>query len=298
MKKIFAVLLLICGIVTAQDAGNNGLSFLKFSFGAKNAALADLGVVLANDVTALNYNPALLAGVDRLQLHLTHNQSIQDVKSEMFGFGFSFNNINFAVGVNTSTVSDIEIRNTPGEAIAKFDANYFYGSLSSGFYLTDNLSAGLTFKYLYEGMLTDEATGYGLDFGFAYKSIIPNLNMAVALRNIGKMNKLRNQSTELPKDLRFGSSYLLTVDQIKSNVVLAAGFNKYLEEEDLHYSVAADIKYDNLFSLRVGYITGYDSKGITTGFGIDWNNFNIDYAFTPYNYDLGDVHTISLMYNF
>ncbi len=298
MKKVLAIIILSCGIITAQNAGSNGLSFLKFSFGAKNAALADLGVVLADDVTALGYNPALLAGVDKLQLHLTHNQSIQDVKSEMFGFGFSIKGINFAVGINTSSVSDIEIRNVPGEAVSKFDANYFYGSLSSGFYLTDNFSAGLTLKYLYEGMLTDEATGYGLDFGFAYKNAIPNLNLGLSLRNIGKMNELRNQSTELPKDLRFGSSYLLPVEQIKSNVVFAAGLNKYLEEDDIHYSVAADIKYDNLLSVRVGYITGYDAKGITTGFGVDWNNFNIDYAYTPYNYDLGDSHSISLMYNF
>jgi len=297
MKKLFVFFILVSSIMFAQTAGNSGLSFLKYGFGARNAALADLGVVLANDVTALNYNPALLAGQD-IQIHLSHNQSIQDVRSEMFGFGFNFGSINFAVGINTTTVDDIEIRNVPGEVLSKFNANYFYGSFSTGFYVADNVSAGATIKYLYEGMLTDEATGFGFDFGLAYGNLIPNLNLGLSLRNLGSMNKLREQETALPQDLRFGSSYLIPVNEIKSEVTLAAGFNKFLKDDNTHFGIATDIKYDKLISFRVGYITGYESKGLTTGFGVEWNGFEVDYAYTPFTYDLGDSHLISLLYNF
>ena len=45
-------------------------------------------------------------------------------------------------------------------------------------------------------------------------------------------------------------------------------------------------------------MSGYESKGLTTGLGLKWEGLNFDYAFTPYSYELGSAHTISLMYSF
>lgn len=299
MRKIIFISLVFFSVsLSAQNAGKNGLSFMKYGFGAKNNSLADLGVVFANDVTALSYNPALLVNMADVQLSLTHNQSIQDVRSEMIGFGFSYDKIKFAIGANTTSIDDIEIRTVPGEAVSTFNASYFYGSFSTGFYLTEQLSAGATIKYLYESMLTDEATGLGFDLGLAYKNVIENLNLGLAVRNLGSMNKLRDEETKLPKDIRFGAAYLLNLNQYKTDITLGTGINKYFEEEDTHFSVAADILYDRLLAIRVGYMTGYEAKGITLGMGINWNSFNFDYAYTPFTYDLGNAHTISVGYCF
>ncbi len=297
MKKIFLLIIFISVTTFAQKAGENGLSFLKLSFGAKNAALADLAVVYSNDATALFYNPALLTN-NKVNINISHNQSIQDLRSENFAFSFNYDDINFAVGVNTSSINNIEIRNLPGAPISKFNANYFLGSLSAAMDITENISAGTSLKYLYEGIYTDEATGYAIDLGLAYKQILPNLNLGLSLRNIGTMNKLRYQETKLPMDLRFGAAYNFLVPEFKSRIVFLGGISKYLREEKLITALATDIIYDELFSLRLGYMAGVEARSLSLGFGINYNNFVIDYAFVPYKYDLGNSNIITVGYNF
>ncbi len=289
---------MISGAMFAQSAGSSGLSFLKNGFNARNIAMGDLGVATANDVSALFYNPAILADYQSPQLTFTHNQWIQDVSSEVFGASFQMLGLPFALGVNTTSISDIEVRTKPGEAQSTFNAHYFYGSLSTGFYITDNISTGFTAKYLYEGLFSDDATGWGFDFGLKYKNVIEGLDLGASYSNIGSMNKLRNEETELPTDLRVGAAYNFGLSEIQSDVVVTGGIQKYTQTDDTHIHVGAEIFYNEIIALRGGYMSGYDSKGLTAGLGLLWNSINFDYAFVPFDYGLGDSHIISLMYTF
>ena len=298
MKKVFAIILILTSVSFAQSAGKSGLAFLKNGFGARNIAMGDLGVTSAKDVTALNYNPALLTNYTSAQISVTHNEWINDVKSEMIGASFKMFDLPFALGLNTTSVSDIEIRTRPGEAESTFNAHYFFGSLSTAFHIFDELSFGLTFKYLYEGLFTDASTGYGFDFGLSYKTSIEGLNFGGAIRNLGSMNELRTESTKLPVDLRFGGEYNFKVQDINSNVTVLSGFQKYLETHDTHIHFGAEILYDQLIAVRAGFMTGYEAKGLTAGLGVIWNSVNFDYAFTPFDYGLGSTHTISVAYTF
>lgn len=297
MKKLFLILLITSAIL-AQTAGKSGLSFLKVGFNARNIAMGDFGVATANDVSGLYYNPALIADFTSPQLTFTHNQWIQDVSSEMFGVSFPLFGLPFAFGVNTTSISDFEVRTRPGDPESTFDAHYFYGSLSTGFYVAENLSAGLTMKYLYENLFSDDASGIGFDFGLRYKDLIAGLDLAASYSNVGSMNSLRDEETKLPVDLRVGAAYNFPLEQIQSDVTVTGGVQKYTATEDTHIHIGAEIFYDNLIALRGGFMSGYESKGLTTGLGLLWNNINFDYAFVPFEYGLGDSHIISLMYTF
>ncbi|MDZ7765462.1 MAG: hypothetical protein U5K00_13715 [Melioribacteraceae bacterium] len=74
--------------------------------------MGDFGVATANDVSALYYNPALIADYTTPQLTFTHNAWIQDVNSENFGAKFKALGLPFALGVNTTSISEIEVRTT------------------------------------------------------------------------------------------------------------------------------------------------------------------------------------------
>jgi hypothetical protein len=49
--------------------------------------------------------------------------------------------------------------------------------------------------------------------------------------------------------------------------------------------------------LRAGYQTGYDNRGLSAGAGFVYKEFRIDYAFVPYQSDLGNSHRFSLTYS-
>jgi len=227
-----------------------------------------------------------------------HNEWIQDVRSEVGGIKWGMLNLPWAVGFNVTTVSDIEVREKPGEPISKFNANYFFGSLSSGFSIIEDLDFGATFKYLYEGLLKDESTGYGFDFGLNYLTPVKGLTASAVIKNIGSMSELRIEKTKLPSELRFGGAYNFGLETSKLDFIIAAEFQKYLYTDDIHVNSGGEIVYDKTFALRVGYQSGYEARDFTGGIGIMWNNLRFDYAYMPFSLGLGNANLFSIQFKF
>ncbi|HSL90488.1 MAG TPA: PorV/PorQ family protein [Ignavibacteriaceae bacterium] len=298
MFKIIIVLVLSSLSLYAQSAGSTGLSFLKFGYGARNIAMGDAGTASSNDITALFYNPSKLSMQQGSEIFFMHNEWIQDVRSEVVGIRSKVFGLQFALGFNVTTISDIEVRTRPGEPDTKFDANYFYGSLSTGFNLSEYLSIGGTFKYLYEGMLSDEANGYGFDIGLNYFLPYEGLSLGAAIRNIGSMSELRLEKTKLPSEIRIGPAYTFNLSDTKFNFTTAAEFHKYLDDDANHINVGVEVFYDNLIALRGGYQTGYESRDFTAGIGVSWGNLKFDYAFLPFQLGLGSANLFSLQFKF
>ncbi|MBS3944469.1 MAG: PorV/PorQ family protein [Melioribacter sp.] len=298
IRKIFLLVLIFYSLLPAQGNGNSGVAFLKLGSGSRNIAMGDLGTVSGNELNAVNYNPSILSILNKTQLTFSHNSLIQDLRSELFGGSFNAFGIPLAVMINTTSISDIEIRNIPGEAVSKFNANYFSAGLSGAIELLNNFHTGFTLKYLYENLYSDEASGYALDFGITYTGIAEGFTVGASLRNMGLMNKLRNEATKLPKDFRLGASYSLNFSDMKFIINLLGGFQKFLDVDDSHLHFGTEVNYDNFFFIRGGFITGYETKSVTTGFGIKLKSFNMDYAYVPFKYGLGDNHIITFIFTF
>lgn len=298
IKKILSIALISFTFVNAQSAGNTGLSFLKFGFGARNIAMGDAGTSASNDLTALFYNPAKLNINSDNEILVMHNEWIQDVRSEVLGAKTNIFGLPFAFGFNVTSVSDIQLRTKAGEPDAVFDANYFYGSVSTGFEVYENISTGITAKYLYEGLLSDEATGYGFDLGLFYKTEMEGLTFSGVVKNLGSMNKLRSEETKLPSEIRIGPAYNFDLGENKFDAIVAGEFQKYLDTDDIHFNLGGELLYDNLLALRAGYQTGFESKGFTAGLGLMWGSLKFDYAFLPFSLGLGNANLFSVQIKF
>ena len=298
MKKTFLILLLSSTFSFAQSAGNSGLAFLKFGFGARNIAMGDAGATASNDLSAMYYNPSRLVSTEMNEVMFMHSEWIQDVRSEVGGIKWNMFSLPWAFGFNVTTVSDIEVRERPGEPISKFNANYFFGSLSSGFTLMKDLDVGLTFKYMYEGLFNYESAGYGFDFGVNYFSPIKGLTASAVIKNIGSMSELRVEKTKLPSEFRLGGSYNFGLQESKFDFILAAEFQKYLDTDDIHINSGGEIIYNQTFAARVGYQSGYEARSFTGGVGIMWGNLRLDYAYMPFSEGLGNANLFSVQFKF
>lgn len=298
MKNIIVILIFITSAqMFSQSAGNTGLSFLKFGFGARNSAMGDVGNSVSSDLTALHYNPARLSISENNEVMFTHNSWIQDVNSEIFGIKTFIFDLPVAVGFNVTNISDIEVRHIPGEPISKFDANYFYGSLATAYKIDKDFSVGVTFKFLYEGLLNEESTGFGLDLGANYFLPFDGFSLSAVVRNIGSMNKLRNESTKLPSEIRIGPSYNFALQDYKLEFIVAAEYQKYFDA-DKHLNFGFEIFYDKLFALRGGYQTNYESRDFTAGIGLMWGNLKFDYSYIPFSLGVGSANLFSLGFKF
>lgn len=300
-NKAVIILIITISAVTLypQTAGNTGLAFLKYGFGARNIALGDAGNSLSNDLTGLFYNPARLVQTEKSEVLFMHNQWVQDITSEMFGIKTELWSLPVALGFNVTSVDGIEYREiASSEPLSKFDANYFFGSISTGFYVTDEISFGAGLKYLYEGMLNDEATGFGLDFGINYILPYEGLTASAVVKNIGSMNALRSESTKLPTDLRIGTAYSFSLNESVFDFTTAIEYQKYLDTQDNHFNFGGEVAYKKTVAARAGYQTGYESRGFTAGIGLLWGSLKFDYAFLPFSQGLGSANLFSLQFKF
>ncbi len=296
-KKTFLVLFLIFSFsINAQNNVASGLAFLKLGADARTVALSDFGAVSVKNVASLFYNPAFLSGSENY-VAFTHNNYVQDVSAENTGVTFRLLGLPLGISLNTTSINDIEIRTRPGEAEGTFNVHYFSAAVSSAFDITKFLSVGVTGKYLFEWMLSDEAYGFAFDVGAKYSLPVRNLTLGAVLRNVGKMNNLRKVASDIPTDLSGGLEYLLPVKSINSSISLIAGARKYLKESKIHFNLAAEAVYNKRFSFRFGYVTNYDAKNISAGLGFVWKSFSVDYAFVPYDYGLGVVHLLTVKAN-
>ncbi len=298
MKKTLSIIIFISTLSLAQSAGSSGLAFLKFGFGARNIAMGDAGSSASNDLSALFYNPARLVLLEQNEVMFMHNEWIQDVRSEVGGVKWSMFSLPFAVGFNVTSVSNIEVRDKPGEPISKFNANYFFGSLSSGFTVVQDLNFGATIKYLYESLLNDEANGFGFDFGFNYQTPIEGLTASTVIKNIGSMNALRNEETKLPTEFRIGGAYEFALEETKLDFIIVGEFQKYLDTDDIHLAGGGEIVYNKVFAARVGYQSGYEARSFTGGVGINWGALRLDYAYMPFSLGLGNANLFSIQFAF
>ncbi len=298
MYKTFLVVMILSVSVFGQSAGNSGLAFLKLGFGARNIAMGDVGSAASSDVSSLFYNPAKLADNNSSQIMLMHNQWIQDTRSDLLGAETTFWGLPVAFGFNITSVDNIQVRTTASEQPdATFNANFFFGSISTGFHVAENWSVGGTIKYLYEGLYTNEATGWGFDLGVDYKTPIEGLTAAAVIRNLGSMNLLKNEATKLPTEIRIGPAYSFNLSD-KFGITAAAEFQKYTPTSDSHINLGAEVVYDHLIALRGGYQSGYESKNFTAGFGLMWGSLGLDYAFQPFMYGLGSANMFSVKFRF
>jgi len=298
MKKLIIIFSFISVVSFAQSAGNSGLAFLKFGFGARNIAMGDAGSSASNDLSALYYNPSRLVSFESNQAMFMHSEWIQDVTSEVGGIKWNMFDLPWAVGFNVTSVADIEVRDKPGEAISTFNANYFFLSLSSGFNVINNIDFGATIKYLYEGILNDQSAGYGLDFGLNYFTPVKGLTASTVIRNIGSMNSLNLVGTKLPLDFRLGGAYNYNLPTAKLDLIATGEFQKYLDNDDIHFNLGGEVVYNETFAVRAGYQTGYEARGFTAGIGIEWARLRFDYAYTPFSLGLGNANQFSLQFSF
>lgn len=303
MKHKFLLFLFIALLSPApqmfsQSAGKSGLSFLKIGAGARNLSMGDNGTVFGSDASAVFYNPANLLQCKSDEVLLMHNSWIQDVSSEIIASKITVWGMPLGIGVNSTSVKDIEIRTRPGDKEGTFNAQYFMGSLSTALNVYGNIDAGLTLKYLYEGNFSEAANGYAMDLGVTWRNVYQNISVAAALKNAGSMDNLYKEATELPTEIRLGAYYPVGDIGSKINIITGIEFQKYTGYDDSHINIGAEATYDNMVSLRAGYMTMYDAKSVTTGLGIRWKNIDVDYALTPFTTDLGTAHTFSVKVGF
>lgn len=293
---LVAVLMVSMGTAFAADihdnAGTSAMAFLKITPSARAAGMGEAFSAIADDAAGIHFNPAGITHAAPIDISIMHNEWFEDVRYEFAGA--VRNNGKFAYGANFIylTSGDMERRDVSGASFGTFSAYDMAVSLTGAYQVNNSLAIGISPKFLFEKIHTEDGSAIAVDFGGQYH-LPMGLRFGLSIHNLGSKFKLVEEEFDLPMIYRIGAAYARQLNFIEeSAILLALDLNKP-RDNDLLVNLGTEVNLKQLINLRLGYKIGYDTSDITTGVGFMVKQFRLDYAFVPYKEDLGSTHRIS-----
>lgn len=278
------LLMLIASVPLRSETGM--LQLLNLT-GARQAAMGETTVLFDYDPFNLEYNPAVMAGLEKGQAGFSHHSSFLDWNTSTLAVIFPVKGIACGIHMRYSGYGDIEgRRSATSQPEFYFDAQDFTARAFAAMTLTPKLKAGLSVGWLMEKIDTYRASSVGVGLGLVYQ--VNELAVCHAsVANLGPGFKFKVEENDLPTIYRVGASarkYGATVTAEYVNI----------KSGDSHIHMGGEYLIQEYLYLRTGYQTGYDTKDFSAGAGFVYNSFRVDYAFVPYDSDLGDSHRFTL----
>ena len=289
----FFLLFAVCPLLS-QEAGQSGLAFLKIGVGSRGAALGETYATLADHPTAIYGNPAGLATAKGTHLAFTHSSWLGSINHEFAAATFPSFGGTLGLGVIMLSIPGIELRTKPtAEPIGTFEAQDIAVALAFGKQWRQNLSVGLTVKYLYEKIYLNSTTGFAVDLGGLWQTPIENLKLGLTLQNLGTTNALQKEKIKLPALVRVGGAYTLPFSENGNQLTLVAEHVQFLQGGDAN-NAGAEFLLRKILALRAGYLFNRDHRGVTAGFGTTLGRYQLDYGYAPFTNDLGNAQRFSV----
>jgi long-subunit fatty acid transport protein len=301
-----AVALMPSQALAQAKVGTTGAQFLELGVSARAMGMAEAYTAVANDITAVYYNPAGLTSLYGREAALTYIDMPADVG---FGFGayaMPLESIGGVLGVSFYHLTSGEMiertwsRGTQAGTGRTFGWNDVALGVSYGRYLTDRFSLGFSVKFVGQFVHEYSASGWSADVGTMYDTGHRGFKIAMVITNFGPDLTMISQSYPLPINFKFGGSINL-VEQTDHLVTFAAE-GSHPSDNLEKYNTGLEYTFKSRFSLRAGHRFNYDEDGFTAGGGLmvpfgEESEIRVDYAFQDFGI-LTQVHRFSLAFAF
>ena len=300
---VFCSIILYSFCFANDESGGYAGSFLEWGAGARAIALGKTFSAVANDGSAIYWDPAGLAQIKSRELSAMHALIFEDRMQNFLSFVYPVNRFALAAGWLRFGVNDIQERDNSGELIGKFDDAEIVFMFGSGISLlsmpTFKLKIGFTAKYFYHSLYNYHASGFGADIGalscFHLKGFIKRIGVGFTVQNLGaklKWNTESNHEDNIPIIFRVGAGVDLNLVPFKILLDLE-------KKENQQMRIHAGAEYwISMLALRAGL----DHNNLTAGAGLVFKlpkiGLIIDYAYTNDDIANKGLHFFSLNFRF
>ncbi|MGB7062107.1 MAG: PorV/PorQ family protein [Candidatus Zixiibacteriota bacterium] len=283
------------------DAGTRSAQFLKLGLGGRAVAMGGAFVGLADDASAIYWNPAGLASVSGTELSFMHLAWLQDIAYEYLAMAQPVKKRG-VVGFSISYLhmDKLQGRDQYGEPTSDFSASDMAITLGFGREITSGLLVGGSIKGIDERIEDRNAYGLAFDLGCLYQTPVQNLFLGGVVQNWGGDIAFVEESFGLPTVFKLGASYRRSLAGNPANLGVDVSFPAD-DKTCLHSGI--EYVYKNTMAGRIGYKDGSgsrDAPGLSFGLGLLTTKnqiYKIDYAFVPQGV-LGNSHTFSFSISF
>ena len=311
-----------------SGAGTNAAAFLEIGVGARAMALGGSYVAIADDPTALYYNPAGIVWSNKSQLELMHNEWLVGTNYEFLGYTMPipFGNASIGASLMMLDYGDQPVRTVerPEGTGENYSARDYAVAFTLASALTDKFSFGLSGKYINQSIYHMSGGAAALDIGIFYNTPLEGLKLGMSISNFGGELRLTGRDVNTTKDPdpdnvnidRVQASYETNGFQLPQIFRAGISFKRnlgtlgsiLLTTDVMHPSNATEsinlgieYGYAGMFFVRAGYENLYEEdsiNGLTLGGGIDYykpgaTGIRVDYAYSDWGI-LESAHRFSL----
>jgi Type IX secretion system protein PorV len=334
MKKLVLILFvfLLVNIYGQDKVGTTAAPFLGIGAGPTAIGMGGAFVAVANDPSALYWNPSGISRTGQNQFLFEHTNYLVGTSYNFFGGVVALDDEN-AIGLSityldygSDLVTTIELPDGTGETWSAKDMSI---GVTYARNLTDRFSLGGTAKMILQQIWHESATGWALDAGLLYITPFNDLKIGMNISNFGTDMRMTGEdlyithnpdqsvagdnskipaeyytdSYPLPLFFRIG----LSMDVINStdNKVTLAVDALHPNDNAQSVNVGGQYSWNNTVYARIGYKSiGIPSseEGLTFGFGLAYEvianlTFKLDYAYENYGI-LNNIQKFAVSVNF
>ena len=299
-------------ILGAQRVGISTAEFLKIGVGSRASAMGDAFVAIANDASALYWNPAGLSQFKDDQLMFSHNMWVVDINHDFVGAVYRMDETNsFGLAFTVLSMQDMPVTTE----FQPFGTGDYFGfgdiaiAVSYSRKMTEQFSFGGTVRYIEETLDKLKMRGVMIDLGTYYWTGLGTTRFAVAVSNfgnqlapdgqvvlIGKRSNSQWQAFSPPTVFRIGFAFEPYENEF--NKITASIQLNHPNDNSENVSTGVEYSWKNTFYLRGGYKFNVEEQNYSFGAGVyvpvSIANVTVDYAFSNF-VRLGPAHRFSII---
>ena len=289
---------LLAGDVPAQTSsgiGSTAFPTLSLGWDARAQSMGECFTAVADDASALYYNPAGLAQIQDLEVAATHNLYLSDGFYDNLAGTYPLGTSGtMALGVRYFNYGSIDNRDSSGNLLGTFNPYDIGAQGAFGFPVEKGLSLGLSTQWVKQQTAGAGYTSLLWDLGFLAEPW-EHFSFGFNLKNLG----VESGGSNLPAELLWGAAWRQCLDaQNTQSLLLTCGGNAAFQGVS-HLNAGFEYALEKTYFLRGGYdlhlqddLVG-GTEGPAFGLGVKLGRFQIDYSLSSMG-DFGKFQRFSL----
>ena len=285
-----------CAPARAEEGNAGTQSVFTIGAGSRAIALGRSFVSIADDASAVYWNPAALRNVQSKQLMFMYMPLFGDFTGADYTFfGAVYPTLNagaFGAGfqrIATTFESYDDFSRPTGEGdYSESQVLVSYAFERTSKWLLGSLATGATFKIVSQNVDPFSSTAPGIDLGFRWRPLSSrSFAIGVNLQDLsGAEHKLDAATDVTYRTVMAGAGY---VREFANGSALRFALEVDLPEKaDNNYHAGAEYAFARYISLRAGY----DDGNVSFGVGFNISNYGVDYAYFTRD-EAGTSHPVS-----